>query len=162
VKRLPFLALLLGLGGLVPFFALAAGILFFGVMGSVPHLALGMLGYGCVILSFLGAVHWGLALETPAIVAAGGTGRIDRRRLILGVVPALWAWGSLYCGLVWHIQAGIALEILGFLLVLAAERAAWRAGALPPGYMMLRIVLTVGSVLCLATGLTMHVNPYEI
>lgn len=162
MKRLPFLALLLGLGGLIPFFGLAAGILFFGAMGAVPRLALGLLTYGAVILSFLGAVHWGLALETPAIVASGGTGRMDRRRLLLGVLPALWAWGALYCGLAWRIQGGIALEIAGYLLVLIVERQASRAGALPPGYMMLRIVLTTGAVLCLATGLAMPAQPYQI
>ena len=44
--------------------------------------------YGAVILSFLGGIQWGMALlaEDPAV-------RI--RRLCIGVMPSLWAAGSL-------------------------------------------------------------------
>lgn len=48
----------LGYGGLLPFLGLTALILF-----SAEHRAffsMMMVGYGAVILSFVGALHWGL------------------------------------------------------------------------------------------------------
>jgi hypothetical protein len=43
-------------------------------------------GYGGVILSFLGAVHWGLALASPAP---------KPRTWLYAVMPSLWAWAAL-------------------------------------------------------------------
>ncbi|MCQ9154377.1 DUF3429 domain-containing protein [Acidomonas methanolica] len=153
MKKLPFLAFLLGLASLVPFFVLASAILFFGTLGPVPRLALALLSYGAVALAFSGAVHWGMALETPGLVPAAGIAAWDRPRLFLGVLAALWAWGALFCGLAWRVPGGIGLLILGFIVVLLCERRAWRAGAIPQGYMLVRLIVTIGAVLCLATGL---------
>jgi hypothetical protein len=88
-RGLPFPAFWLGLGGLIPVGACAAGA-FIG-----PHtwrgLALtALIGYGAVILAFLGAVHWGLALAATAEAET----RHVRTRLTLGVVPALIGWGA--------------------------------------------------------------------
>lgn len=61
------IATLLGNFGLLPFFALAAAS---WVPFRAPYenfVAQALVGYGAVILSFLGAVHWGLALATPAL-----------------------------------------------------------------------------------------------
>jgi hypothetical protein len=44
--------------------------------------------YGAVMLSFLGALHWGMEF-------AGLGGQIGYARLALGVVPALYAWPTL-------------------------------------------------------------------
>lgn len=162
MKRLPLLAIVLGVGGLIPFFGLAAALLLFGTMGPVPHLGIAMLGYGAVILSFLGAVHWGLALEAPAIVTVAGTGPLDRRRLVLGAVPALWAWAALYVGLTVHVWVGITLVIAGLLATLAVERMAYRQGALPAGYWLLRVVLTAGAVLSLVAALVVPLEGYRI
>ncbi|AQS87352.1 hypothetical protein AA101099_3067 [Neoasaia chiangmaiensis NBRC 101099] len=162
MKRLPLLAIVLGLGGLIPFVGLAVAILFAGTLGPVPRLGMAMLTYGGAILSFLGAVHWGLALEPPAIMSGSGTQKLDRQRLLWGVVPSLWAWLALYAGVVWHVRAGLALEIAGFLATIAVERAAYRRGALPPGYMMLRLVLTTVAVLCLGAALLMPLENYAI
>lgn len=162
MKRLPLFAILLGAAGLLPFLLLALATLFWGSLGPVPKLGLALLTYGGAILSFLGAVHWGLAFEQPSIVVPGGTGRLDRQRLLLGVLPALWAWGAMYVGVAHSLHLGIALEIVGFLSTWACERYAARLGALPAGYLTLRTLLTTVVVLCLAAALLAPLTPYTI
>lgn len=157
----PFV-IFLGIGGLVPFVTLAMAALFWGSLGPITHIGVAMLAYGGCILSFLGAVHWGLALEQPAIMPAQGMGALNRRRLFLGVVPSLWAWVAIYTGVVWAPRGGIQMEIVGFILVLLAERAAYRKGALPAGYFPLRVILTAIVVLCLAACLSAPLQPYTI
>lgn len=47
--------------------------------------------YGAVMLSFLGALHWGMEF-------AGYGGQKGYARLALGVLPALYAWPTLALG----------------------------------------------------------------
>jgi len=157
MKRLPLLAIVLGVGGLVPFLFFAFCSLAFGAFGPVPHLGMALLGYGACILSFLGAVHWGLALEQPAILVPGA-GRLDMRRFLLGVCPALVAWIALYIGAVHDLRTGLLLEAAGFVGVYAVEKAGDRQGALPPGYLKLRLFLTVVVVACLLAGMMAHLG----
>ncbi len=136
----PLLALL-GYSGLIPFF-------FFGAIAWVLEppwqaFALHALGaYAVVILSFLGAVHWGLYLA-------------DRRHRVLGasgpvwaVIPAVAAW------LAWLLPLTPALVIFALLfpLVFAVDRVSLDARRLPPGYIKLRGYLTVGALITLVSG----------
>lgn len=162
MRPLSPLVVFLGAGGLVPFLCLAMAALFWGSLGPVTHIGVAVLAYGGCILSFLGAVHWGLALEQPAIVPAQGLGALNRRRLMLGVLPALFGWIAVYTGVVWSPRGGIVIEIVGFLAVLAAERAAYRKGALPPGYFPFRAVLTAIVIVCLAACLSAPLEAYTI
>ena len=92
--------------------------------------------YGAVILSFLGGVHWGLAIAGLSATPVVGT---PFRRLAISVVPALIAWAALF------------LPGSSALLVLAAAFAALalfdsqvsRAGEAPAWYPKLRWPLTV-------------------
>lgn len=85
---IPRVAKLLGFGGVIPFVAGAVGTIFFP--DPLP-IARALQLYGSSILSFLGAVHWGVALRTS--IETGVTVRIVRD-LVYGVTPALMAWGS--------------------------------------------------------------------
>ncbi|GAN53342.1 hypothetical protein Tasa_009_137 [Tanticharoenia sakaeratensis NBRC 103193] len=152
MKRLPLLAYVLGLGGLVPFVLIALAMLLFGSFKPVPHLGAAMLAYGGAILSFLGAVHWGLALEQKAIVVPGAA-RIDSLRLLLGVCPSLVAWIAVYIGTTHDFRVGVLIEIMGFIATYAVERTAGKSGALPAGYLRLRMVLTTIVCLSLAASL---------
>jgi len=96
-QAFPSVAKLLGYGGAIPFVALA-----FALVAGVDLSAYGLadassklLAYAAVIISFIGAVHWGVAL---------GIGAQHQSRLFLySVLPALFAW-------VWtFLPAGIAL-----------------------------------------------------
>ncbi len=55
----------LGAGGLIPFFAGAMG-LWAAPFAWREEILNAVLIYGAVILSFIGAVHWGLALRLPS------------------------------------------------------------------------------------------------
>lgn len=139
---LPRSALWLGLAGLLPF--LATAVLSWTAPGEWADIALFALSaYGAVILSFLGAVHWGLALRAPDAEAAATAPRLG-----LGVVPSLLAWGALL------LPAGPDLLVLalGILGTAGVETLAARRGLLPPDYLRLRWVLSLGAAACLLAG----------
>ena len=84
-QRLPTLAYVLGAAGLLPMLLCAAA-----AISAGPERVLGMqalVAYAAVILSFLGAVHWGLAIATATTTA--------RHQLSLSTVPALLGWAAL-------------------------------------------------------------------
>ena len=95
----PPLAGALGAGGLIPFLATSAPvqlILPFDALLKPLRSAIGrpslnatelQVTYGCMILSFLGAPHWGWALSS-----APAPRGVTAFRLIWGVTPALVAW----------------------------------------------------------------------
>ncbi len=131
IPGLPIPAFWLGLAGLLPFMGLAGA--------SLAGLAWGgwaLAAYGATILAFLGAVHWGLALATPAA-------RLGR--FVLGVVPQLVGWVALLLPL----RPGLALLAVAMLVTVAVESLAARAGLVPVGYLRLRWVLSVGATACL-------------
>ena len=131
----------LGYGGLIPFafFGIAA---WFGA-GDWRVFALHALAvYAAVILSFLGAIHWGLSLA-------------DRGHRVFGlagpawaVIPSIAAWAALLL----PTTSGLIVLLLLFPLVLWVDRASLRALPLPPGYLTLRGYLTLGGVLFLLSG----------
>ena len=131
---------ILGLAGLLPFAAAALGVVLAPEHWSgVARGAL--IAYGAVILSFLGAVHWGLALRAPPQEAW-----VTPWRLGLGVLPSLVAWTSMLL----FETAALPLLAGGVLLTAALEQAAVRHGLVPADYMRLRWVLSVGAAICLA------------
>ena len=133
---------LLGYAGLIPFAAAAA----LALLGPPPWRGLALTAlaaYGAVILSFLGAVHWGLALrgsEEEATVAWP--------RLALGVLPALIGWVALLL----PARPGLLLLAAGVMAVAAVETAATRRGLMPPSYLGLRWPLSLGAGACLLLG----------
>jgi len=146
------IAFWLGLLGLVPF--LICGL---GAVGLDPALAGRMLNalifYAALILSFLGAVHWGLALEAIPPAAT----RAHRTRFVLGVVPMLVAWVALLLPLMggpdW---SPLLLLIPAFIGVLLTERYATRRRLLSRGYMRLRWIATVGAVTVMSIVLVLR------
>jgi hypothetical protein len=72
-------------GGLLPFVALSGGsVLMDGAHAALFHFPL--VAYGAVILSFVGALHWGIALSHPAASLR------DRKVMIGWSVVARSAW----------------------------------------------------------------------
>ncbi len=103
-----------------------------------------LVAYGAVILSFMGAVHWGLVISSGS-----GEDRGDATRwLSLGVIPALLAWVALLISLL------NALFLLGvaFALVYALDRMAIAAALAPPWYGRLRLRLTAAVIVLLLLG----------
>ena len=78
--RLPFL---LGYAGLIPFVGLSAALWFVPTTFQVV-INQALLLYASLILAFMGAVHWGLGMQSHSP---------DRQRQLgISVIPALVAW----------------------------------------------------------------------
>jgi Protein of unknown function (DUF3429) len=152
-RRLPLTAILLGVAGLIPF--IGCGIAALGVdEASAQQMLWALIAYGAVVLSFLGGVHWGFALEPQ-----GGeqSGRTERWRLLFGALPALVGWVALLIPLALPSWIGLVILIAGFLGTALVESQAARRGLLQPRYMLLRWGLTVVVVAMLITVLTLRI-----
>jgi hypothetical protein len=147
-------AILLGAAGLAPFLALALGALS-RPEPEATHILTWLIAYGAVILSFLGAVHWGFVLGAEQPARAG-------MRLSLGVVPALLGWAAIWLGDSGVPVAGIGLLIASYLAVAVTERSFFIRGWLPRFYLWLRYLLTLVVVLILATVLTLRLLGAQI
>ncbi len=162
-RRLPTLAILLGLGGLVPFLVCGyAALAVHGprvVLSALPpdRALFALIAYAGAILSFLGAVHWGFALAGASAVPVPAGRRAETAQLAGGVLPALAAFLSLLlAGPAAAPLGALALLALGFALVLAAEQRGSRIGAVPPSYLGLRWVLTLVVLIVLLGVLVMR------
>lgn len=164
-NRLPMLAVILGAGGLIPFIGCAMGIITLSPWWV--HVSLfGLIGYGACILSFLGAVHWGIELSSPTEPVHGGTDlsaagsraastrllSVHYARLSLGVIPALIGWVALIALSFRMAIVAIAILIAGFVAVLIVETQASRLGLLPYGYIWLRYVLSAIVIVVLVSA----------
>jgi hypothetical protein len=150
-RALPPLALLLGIAGLIPFAACGYG----AVTNQGDPAAMALAAYGAVILAFLGGVHWGFALPEPS-------GRGERARLGLGVLPSLVGWVALLLVIAVDVEAGLALLVVGFLALTIVEARATKAGLVPSGYMTLRyglsaVVITILVLVLLLRLFHIHV-----
>lgn len=132
-RRVPAGAAWMGYLGLLPFLAGAAGA-WFGPAWIAGWLA----AYGAVILSFVGAVHWGLAVADV---------RPRAETFYASVVPALVGW------------AALLVPVLVGLPALAAAFVLWRyweyrhaSVTLPRWFRRLRTILTVGAAGSLAVA----------
>ncbi len=129
-------AWILGLAGLLPFVAqalfswLSPPVELLGVLRSQAH-------YAAAILTFLGAIHWGVTLASPAIVDTPAA-----TRLVWGVTPAL------YCWIVTLYPTDIALPMLffGLLAALIVDLVLYRGTSVPRWFLTLRLVLSTGAL----------------
>jgi len=128
----------LGSTGVMPFVALA---ILTWVPGSHQSLAAqALLAYGAVILSFVGALHWGLAMSKQPVQGSHGA------RLYVGsVVPALLAWVALLLPPGW----AVAILLAGLWGHYAQDRRLARWWGLPDWYLPLRLALTSTASLAL-------------
>lgn len=148
-QEIPRPALVLGIGGLLPFAATAVAVWYQPEIGdtnsslTISRFALHALGaYGAVILSFLGGVRWGKLLDDEARLDQWGP-------LALSVLPSLVAW----CSLLLPPSSMLILLIAGFVTQYVLDRAAVRRGELPAWFGRLRLILSSGAVLSLIAAL---------
>ncbi|GAB4815565.1 hypothetical protein N2152v2_002611 [Parachlorella kessleri] len=131
----PTITKLLGFGGAIPFLALspfAATHLPLWLLDPalVTHCGVLQIGYGATILSFLGGVHWGVAMTN--IGGAVGA-RLAQERYL---------WSAVLLGIVY-----------------AVDRSWARRGLLPPWYMSLRGPLTLLAATGLAMTAALDAPP---
>jgi hypothetical protein len=143
--KVPLSAAWLGGLGALPFIVLAGALPF--LAGGPRRLAAGALvGYGATILSFLGGIHWGLAIA-PAPQGDTRRKRLSAR-LILSVLPSLAAWAALLVA----DTTGLLVLALAVAAMLWVDIRATRAGEAPPWYPTLRVPLTCIVVAALLLG----------
>ena len=140
LAEVPRPALHLGFAGLVPFLASSLGVWIAPYRWNLFAVDV-QLAYGAVILSFMGAVHWGLAM------AAGRDG-LSYSRLGWSVLPALLGWIALLLNPV----LGLLLLAAGFAAVYLGDLRSIAAGNTPAWYRALRKPLTVIVLLSLASS----------
>jgi len=150
----PFtLAVLLTAAGAIPFLFLGA-IVLLDPVGSRTAIQV-LISYGAVILSFVGAVHWGFALRdtahpvngTPLAPAVLGA---ERDLLVFGIVPAVIGWIAL--SLMLHFNApALALFVLlvGFFITIVAETIGRGRGVVAGNYLALRWTVSVVGLIVL-------------
>jgi uncharacterized membrane protein len=136
---------LLGYGGLIPFVGLSA----FALYTEAPDLQSlareGLALYTVAILSFVGAVSWGIAVASPGL-----TDSQRRHLLIFSVIPSLLVWLLWFLpdnALRWFAFAALTIGIF------FVDRMNGRSLGWPSAWLQLRLHLSVvvAGVLMIAT-----------
>ncbi|KAI9648494.1 hypothetical protein NHQ30_003128 [Ciborinia camelliae] len=150
LREVPRESLLIGAAGVLPYAATSASTVYLaydinhahatgqGILFS-PETAHQLLdyitpiqvGYGAVILSFLGAIHWGLEY-------AGYGGHHSYRRYIIGVIAPAVAWPTILM----PVEYALISQFTAFTFLYFADARATVRGWCPPWYSTYRFVLT--------------------
>ena len=130
----PAIAAWLGGLGALPFVVLAVAMV--GLDGLTRAFVVqALVGYGAVILSFLGGIHWGLVMATR---------HSEPRHLVWAVVPSLLGWVSV----VMPPHAGLVIQGLVLVVCYLVDRRAYPVFGLSR-WLTLRFRLTlVASMSC--------------
>ncbi len=157
-SELPSIVRILGYAGLIPFIGLA----FMVQLADSPNdmIALeSLVAYGAVIVSFLGALHWGACFKT--IGTSTQNRWLDHSVWIWGIMPALIAWLAI------HIFIPLALLLLAATLIVqrAIDQrtyAYYFANArMANAFLHMRTHLTIVASVCLIwAGLTSLIRNY--
>jgi len=140
IPKVPFW---LGTGALVPYVALASAV-WASPEAYTPPLLFWLSSYASVMLSFLGAVHWGVGLLHAEM------NEPDRGVFMTwSIVPALAAWVALLM----PVKTGLLLLIATYVVQFAADRQLASRFRIPGWYIRLRAGITSVAVLCLVIAL---------
>lgn len=135
----------LGYGGLLPFLFLAAASIL--DQNHAPYWADGLFAYGAIILSFVGALHWGFAMTAGPLCIESARHQRDAC-FVWSVVPALIAWLAL---LLAPLLSSLLL-IAGFIAHYLQDRRLAADAGLPAWYLPLRLRLSAVACFCLGVG----------
>jgi len=128
----------LGYAGLLPFVALACAA-WVAPAAYRAQAAFALLAYGAAIASFLGAIHWGLAMRGPLILQPGP--------FVWGVFPSLVAWVALLL----PVSQGLITVALLLGICLAVDRRSYPAYGLE-AWLGMRLHLSLVAALSLLLG----------
>lgn len=148
VAGMPLVAALCAIAAAYPMIALV-GLIFSGmtIPGVDAHLAL--IDYAAVMLTFMGAVHWGLAMQLPPLNPEPRFGAWrDWRAYTASMAPGFAAWIAMLL----PARAGTWLLIVMFALLVAYD--AWAAGRAeaPHWLVRMRVALAILAVAGLIVG----------
>lgn len=130
--RAPLVVAWLGYGGLLPFVGLALAI-----WVDQSHISLwrdALINYSAVILSFVGALHWGFAMSQ-----SGMTPNQRTKSFVWSVVPPSLGWVALSM----TPKYATLLLVAGFLAHLWQDKCLVQLVNLPAWYLPLRLRLTL-------------------
>ena len=128
----------------MPFIALAVTAIF-GVPTAAGAAMAALVGYGAIILSFMGGVLWGLGV---------GQGR-SQVVYAVSIVPPLIAVAAMLSSATY----GMLLLLCGFAGLLAYDVKHSRSGGAPSWYPTLRLQLTAAVVVLLSMALLFARQP---
>lgn len=140
--EVPRPALVLGFSGLIPFVVLGLAV-WIVPLGLSQLLHLLLVAYAMIIVSFMAGAQWGFGSVAPLD---------DPRRLRVlatAVVPALVAWLGAFTPFPWP----YAFLLATFALVLRFDLRLVGDGLAPAWYPQLRLPLTAGVMVSLASAL---------
>ena len=143
LMRPPALVAALGYGGLIPFVGLA-GFVMFGPADAMVFARGLLIAYGAVILSFVGALHWGFAMTLPGLDRAR-----KHRSYIWSVIPALMG----FLAIAMDSALSLSLLIMGFALAYWQDADLANRVSLPAWYPRLRAWLSTIACVSLVCGL---------
>ncbi|KAJ3095566.1 hypothetical protein HDU97_006797 [Phlyctochytrium planicorne] len=135
LSNVPFTPRVLGVAGLIPFVSITAVAVV--VPESLAVLQEVQLIYSSTILSFMGAVHWGLAM------ANYGHSTPNISRYVVSVLPPLLSFFSI---VLLPTSSAVLAHAVGFVGLLGYDLQVGREGLTPKWYPGLRILLTTGVV----------------
>ena len=131
-------AWILGLGGLIPFIVGTYLIATYSEVAVPSYIWFAVSAYAAVILSFLGGIRWGAALNE--------NGRKSPTTIALSVIPSVAAWVIVQLPQPWNfVGFAVAFCVQGVWDVTAIREGRIET----PWFAQLRIVLTVVVVACL-------------
>lgn len=143
-KTIPTPAYIFGMAGLLPFFA--GSVLCWIAPSSVANSVwqpgyFFLLSYGAAILSFLGGVRWGVAMQYETLISSWSV-------VALTMLPSLLGWSALLV----HSKFGILILVFGFLLQFAIDFRSTKQRITPEWYLTLRTILSIGAIVSLIIG----------
>lgn len=134
------IAYLLGAAGLLPFVGLSLAAWLAPLSWHAPLLT-ALIGYAAIVVSFLGGIHWGVALNNPDVA---------KRHLWWGVAPALLAWGSVLLPFAeLSLSALIVIQLWSWWI----DRAWLTARVRGVRYLLMRTLLTAVASLALLAAI---------
>ena len=145
--NIPKNATILGYTGLIPFVILSLA-LWFSSPGMVEQINQALLMYSAIILTFMGAVHWGVAMSTSE--------KPDNWQINVSVVPALIAWFASFA----PVSINYTILYLTFASLCLIDSVSSKKGSVPDWYPKLRIPLTAVVVACLINAQVASVMVY--
>ena len=148
MESVPRPAAVYAAAGLIPFLACAALVWILPYPWNAFALDV-QLYYGAVVLSFLGAVHWGLAMAGTGAGKEGAAAACTWTRLGWAVAPALVGWLSV----IMVPLVGLITQILAFTAAFFGDVRAARLGLAPLWYTRLRRPLTALVLVSLGVAL---------
>jgi len=148
-SRIPRPAFFWGLAGILPFAGLTLAQIF-GAASDAAMIEQALIAYGALLLTFIGGVHWGLAMRAGIDAQAIRQSAQDWQLYTTGILPSLVGFGAVLTGGV----LAFLLLIGGFFALLAYDLRLVRRGVASQWYAPLRIFLTIAVTFCLGLAVS--------